>query len=294
MVSDEDRDLAEAIRLSSEEAAVSAIAAAAAAAATESDPVAAAESVSSRHHRTLLRSFCTLLMEESVLPEELLTEKNSTLQQLVSATESWVDWTAEDERVAAAAVAEAERVASEVAAREAHDRAVAEAVADGVEPPSSPVTDKKKEKVSVPPVTSSEVARQLKDHSGERLVHYLLEECLIRPDPHTHENIALCTTPVARRLCFTLLDVICHKNETNLRVMLDWLQTHHQAAYTPAPVIDGQETSNDDAEEWDIDPTEFQRSGTGFVGLKNQAATWSASRSGTHGCRRASGQGQND
>lgn len=265
---EEAAQLAEAIRASEQEA----IAVAEAAAGCH-DTLPSA----SRHQRTLLQSFCALLLESSTLDRAILTEKNPTLQHLTLHTESWIDWTEEDARVAEAEAAEEARRAAEIAEREAHERAVAEAVADGQEPPAPPVVKKKPS----PPPPSSSIALQLKDAHGPAFVSYLLTQCLVHPDPVTHANTALFTDSTARRIGFTLVEIMCHGAPRNLRVVLEWVRDQHGTGRL-ARMQQERDAGVDVVEElddWAIDPDEFKRSSTGFVGLKNQAATWSVPHS---------------
>lgn len=225
-----------------------------------------------RRVSTLLRSFCTLLVEQSTLDKELLTERNSTLQALAFHTAGWIDWSDEDLRLATAEAEFAASVAAWKAAQDAWETEAAEAIVDGKEPPAK--LEEPKQATADDEPTSSSFALQLRDRHGVAFVHYLLGECLIHPDPVTHVNTALFQTPLARRVCFTLLEIMSRHTPANLRVLLEWLDQAHGAAKQRRVQADAGLGTNDKLE-WDIDPAEAQRSSTGFVGLKNQAATWS-------------------
>ena len=229
----------------------------------------------------LTRSLSSLLLERCTLEKASLTPESQALHTIARTTESWLDWTQEDaawiqtrrERLEAE---EAERLVAE----EERQAAEAEAVADGKPVPdvaaaaaaaAKSAAAKKGESADAEVVVSSDLALQLCD--SPRFVPFLLHTCLISPHPVTHTNTALLRGFTARRLGFALLQVACQSRPANLRQVLEWLHEHHGRTRAEQLQMQSGSDACEDGDEWDIDPSSSQRSDSGFVGLKNQAAT---------------------
>jgi len=232
---------------------------------------------SSERVASLARSLCALLLERTPLDKALLVPTNVGIALIARETVGWLNWDAWDAQLSALAAERAEALAAErLVAEEEQAAAEAEAVADGKEPPAKKPAAVSKEEAAAADaldVPSSLAAQLVEDAElAPRFVTWLLQEALIRPHPVTRINTALLLDAPSRRLAFALLQVACQHRPVTLKRVLAWVGQMHGRTRTEQLQL-ASVTEPTEEDEWNIDPAVSQRSSTGFVGLKNQAAT---------------------
>lgn len=254
----------------------------------------------------LAASLSTLLHERTTLDKSAIARTAPALQLIAMETEEWIEWSEaereweeqrearEAERIVqleerAALEAEAVAAAADAAAAAAKKQAAtptkgtpakgaaaasAASVASPTPAASTAAAAKKMDAMPEIPISSA-LALQLcnSEKLCTRFVEFLMHTVLVHPNPVTHVNEALLLDPPSRRIAFALLQLACQAQPANLRLLLAWVGERHGGTRADQVLRQSGQTEVDEDEEWSIDPSTSQRSSTGFVGLKNQAAT---------------------